>query len=405
MEELRDKLTGAAPLDVGAELQRLGQKAPELLHLRELSLRGVPLICRVQRALDALRLTPCPATAPGPWQPWWTPVPALYAAALLRYAGLGRVGAGEALTPHARDSATIARGLLRRIGFPFTDREHAVALILHQCRPADLISSGAPPETYMRLACRVDLHSLSRLCAADPDAELRPRLEAFCKRAEELGALYGPPAPPVEMQRIADLGFEDADDAHRVANALRYFRLRAGLVEPQWFEERLRQERRRPRGRLNLLIGPAGCGKSRWALENMADTRIISSDRMRTELTGDPADQSQNYLAFQRCMDQVRALLKDGETVTFDATNCSEDLRDMPVQAARWSGAAIHSYFFDVDLETALSQNRTRERQVPEPAIRRHFHLLTPPALYEADWHQVVDDGGRAQLYWPVRPE
>jgi predicted kinase len=226
-------------------------------------------------------------------------------------------------------------------------------------------------------------------------------LETFRARAEELGAFGAPPAPPLTRSDIAALGFEAPAEAHRAANALRYFRLRSGLLEEEWFRERLRWESQQPRGRLNLLIGPAGSGKSMWAQEHMAHTRVVSSDRMRAILTGDPADQSQNYLVFQRCMDQLRTHLKRGEAVTFDATNYMEELRESPIRVARWCAAEIHSYFFDVTLETALKRNEIRSRRVPEQVIRRHYRLLTPPALYEADWQWVVDSEGRLELLWP----
>jgi protein phosphatase len=174
------------------------------------------------------------------------------------------------------------------------------------------------------------------------------------------------------------------------------------MTEPDWFAERLRLEAGRPSGRLHLLIGPAGCGKSSWAESELSGTALVSSDRMREELTGDPNDQSQNYLVFQRCMDRVRRLLGEGREVTFDATNCTESLRSMPVQAARWSGAEVSSYFFDVGVEAALERNRGRARVVPESVVRRHCRLLTPPALYEADRHFLVDAEGRARAYWPV---
>ena len=59
---------------------------------------------------------------------------------------------------------------------------------------------------------------------------------------------------------------------------------------------------------------------------------------------------------------------------------------------------------FDVPLATTLRRNAGRPREVPEPVIQRHYRLLMPPALYEADQHWVVDEAGRARLYWPLTP-
>ena len=347
--------------------------------------------------------------------PWWSPMPAVYAAALFLHAGLPEVGrsdSGRCLSvgggpPHALESARIARAVLREAGVPFVVRQHAAVLVANQRRAPNLPGSGAPAETYMRLACTLDLRALWHLMRAELAAAgsgqnaAAARLDAFRERAEGFGVFGRPHSPPLDARRVRDIGFEGAE-LHRALNALRYFELVARMNEEDWYVERLRLERGRPRGRLHLLVGPAGCGKSSWAQEHLADTVIVSSDRMREELTGDPADQSQNYLVFQRCMDRVREHLRAGEAVTFDATNYSEHLRSMPVQAARWSAAEIVSYFFDVALPCALERNRARPRAVPEHVIRRHYRLIELPALYEADRHMVVDAEGQLSQYWPV---
>jgi len=418
MNKLAENLLGVEPLDLEDLVRRHGDRVPELIPLRERFVGKDSLLALAQRTLDAVRETvpspPAPAAA-GP-RPWWTPFPSLYAAALLMHAGLGalvsgRTPGGDTLPPHARESAKMARAFLRRLGLPFTVREHAVALVLNYRKAENLVGSGAVPEAYMRLACALDLWSLYWLRKAElsvcPQRAFQrhaERIESFGRRAEEAGVLTGPPDPGADAAELGALGFGTPRQAHRAANAMRYFRLRADVADPVWLRERLREEALHPQGRLNLLIGPAGCGKSTWAAEHLADATIVSSDRMRAELTGDPADQSQNYLVFQRCVDKVRALLREGETVSFDATNYMEALREAPVQAARWTGAEIHTYMVDTGLQTALRRNLGRSRLVPEPVIQRHYRLLTCPALYESDQHWVVRQDDETQLYWPVAP-
>ena len=417
MSDLRDSVLSGGPLDLGAALRREAAELPELVPLLELSLAGVPLAELAQRTMDALRLDPpARSESAGACRPWWTAMPSAYADALLSHAGLGclrgaAVSGLGAVPPHARESAKLARAVFGRLGLPFEVREHAVALILSYRQPDNLVAGDAPQEAYMRLACRLDLRALYRLreaeLAAMPESmaqRWRPRLEAFRARAEETGVFGLPPAPPLGAGELTALGYRTARAVHRAANALRYFRLRTGLVDREWLASRLAQESRHPLGRLNLLIGPAGSGKSTWVGEHLTDAPIVSSDRMRVELTGDAADQSQNYLVFQRCIGRLRETLKNGEAVTFDATNYMEGLRALPVQAARWSGAEIHSYYFDLSLETVLERNGRRARRVPEHVIRRQFRLLTPPALYEADQHWVVDERGESRLYWPLDP-
>ena len=418
MKDITDRLLSVGPLDPAEAIASLGDDLPELSVLHEFTWSGVPLLERVGRTMQALREGPRPpAPAPaGPSRPWWAPVPAAYVAALLEHVGLAVVArcrqvAPGRFPPHARQSAKAARSVLRRMGVPFTIREHAVALIRHQDAPRNLVRSGAPAAALLRLACRLEVRSLYWLkraeALANPGAapqDLLGDLEALRARARELDVFGSPPPPPLGAQEVGALGFQRPRAAHRALNAMRYFHIRAGMADRQWFLDRLERESRDPRGRLNLLIGPAGCGKSTWARQHLAEGPTVSSDRMRAELTGDPADQSQNYLVFQRCAEQLRGLLKEGATVTFDATNYMEALRELPVRVARWSGAEISSYFFDVDLQTALDRNRMRPRCVPEHVIRRHLRLLTPPALYESDRHWVVAADGEAALCWPAAP-
>jgi len=383
---------------------------------------GRSLLKHTQALMDAVLDEPPPASpsvADSTMTPWWSPMPAAYVAALFMHAGLPAVAQAPAEAswppwggpPHALESARIAAEALRQMGLPFVVRAHAALLIANQRKPAGLLGSGAPEGAYLRLACLLDLgalHCLKRaelqvargIDAADREKEAS-RLDAFRAKAEQLGVFGRPCAPPLAAEQVARLGLEGRE-LHRAVNALRYFMAVARMGEQDWWAERLALERERPRGRLHLLIGPAGCGKSTWAAEHLAHTTIISSDRMREELTGDPSDQSQNYLVFQRCMDRVREGLRAGEEVTFDATNYSERLRSMPVQAARWSAAEIVSCFFDIAQDEALRRNERRQRAVPERVIRRHYRLITPPALYEADRHMVVDAEGHAAPYWPV---
>lgn len=261
----------------------------------------------------------------------------------------------------------------------------------------------------MRLACRVDMRSLYLLSRAEietargetaaPPAE---QVEAFRQKCRALSIFDGPPEPPLWPDAVAEAGFTEGPARHRVANALRYFRVCQGIADEQQLSDRLGDEGQSAGGRLNLLVGVAGSGKSRWAADNLAETSIICSDRIRAELTGDPADQSCNYQVFQRCTKRIYEVIREGGTATLDATNYREGLRSRPVATARWAGAEICTYFFDVGLAQALGRNRRRKRRVPVEVIRRQWRGLTPPALYESDRHLLVHSAGRAEHYWPA---
>jgi len=412
MNGLLQCLMNAGPLELDRVAAAWGGQLPLLSHIRHTQARDRSLLQATQSLMDALRADPPPEPpdAPEPvLQPYWSPMPAAYLAAFCRYGG-GPTRVETGSIPHReREAAREARDLLRELGVPFAARAHAVALLRHLPKTSSLLRSGASAETYRRLACSLDVRALCRLREAElevwevpGDSPLRARLAAFRQRFEDLGVYGVPPASPVGADEARALGYEEPRERHRALNALRYFELVAGMTERDWHVERLRQERAMPGSRLHLLVGPAGSGKSTWAREHLAETTLVSSDRMREELTGDPADQSQNYLVFQRCMDRVREELKQGAEVTFDATNFTQGLRRMPVQAGRWCGAGIVSYVFDCSLSEALRRNESRDRMVPEDVVARQHRLLEPPALYEADRHCLVRADGGTELYWPA---
>ncbi|NLW51324.1 MAG: AAA family ATPase [Candidatus Brocadiaceae bacterium] len=419
MNTFLKRLLEAERVDLAGALAGAGPDVPAaLLLLAGLTPEKCPLTEHVQAAMDALLADAPPEAAPpeadaeSALSPWWTAMPAAYVAAAFRHVGLAEVctpGAPSARLsrPHARESVRAMREVLRGGGVPFTVREHAASLILGAGRIAR--PGARADETCRKLSCRADLRALyhlerAELCALGRGPHEAPmqRLEAFRERAERCGVFGEPCAPPLSAAEVRAAGFEDPVQRHRVLNALRYFGLVARVDEHDWFVERLQEEPVVPGGRLHLLIGPAGCGKSTWARLHRPEVEVVSTDRMREVLTGDPSDQSQNYLVFQRCMDRLRALLGEGRDVVFDATNYCEAVRALPVQAGRWSGAEISSHLFDVGLAESLRRNLLRPRTVPEDVIRKQYRLLQAPALYEADRQYIVDPDGRLAQYWPL---
>ncbi|MFP4177019.1 MAG: AAA family ATPase [Candidatus Brocadiia bacterium] len=414
MKHLIAKLLGSAPPDPRRLAQHYQPRFSPFSSLLNVNRHGVPLWTVAQRALQILRSNPVkPHSAPHPHlEPWWRPTPAVHLAALLLHVGVQKADTREhhddGLPPHQLESASISRDIMRELGVPFAPRQHATALIRNFRRPADFSDSSTTDSAFRRLACRLDPASLLALYGADmaslpPDIiqKARRRSLRFRVRAEKLGVYRAPPAPRVSCMALEEMGYE-GQALQRIIGALRYFQLCETDLDTDWYRKRAEQELEiNPRGRLHLLIGIPASGKSRWASHHLGHTNIISSDRMREELTGDPSDQSQNYLVFQRCISRMRNLLHEGREVTFDATNYNENLRKDIVEAARWAGAEIYSYYFDISLNLALERNESRDRWVPRQIIHRHWRLLTQPALFEADQHHRVDPHGQCHLYWP----
>ena len=78
-----------------------------------------------------------------------------------------------------------------------------------------------------------------------------------------------------------------------------------------------------------IMVGIPGSGKSTEALalqkayilEGFGETRIISSDDIRSEILNDVNDQTQNDLVFKEVHKRIKQAVKDGVNVIIDATN------------------------------------------------------------------------------------
>ncbi len=305
-----------------------------------------------------------------------------------------------------KESAFIASESIGRENLDYGRKGCLVNLLRHFCIIEGLLGTKGKTNAWKKAACGVDLmgtHILKSclLQAVDLlDDKAEKRLRSFQKRATELGIYGGPPAEyDLEKSGIAPDNLTQ-EERHRMKNAADYFLYADGMSDVELCD-RLHSETAMKKGVLHYLVGPAGAGKSCWAEKALDPDLRVASDEVRGELTGDPADQSQNYLVFQKCADRIRNALHEGKTVVFDATNLNEKYREVAVKTARWSAAAIHSYFFDIDIRTAKERNIMRSRHVPTAVIERHFRELDLPKKYEADYHHVVSKDGQCRRYWP----
>ena len=417
MKALRASLVNLEQLDLDELVNRWPKALRELAAMRDFEWGSRNLLQHAQDILDRLaeRAPEPDAAGRGPMSPWWDGASSLRLAALFRHSALpfasnSNTTEKDFIVSDALASALICRQVLRRAKVPFPVRAHAEALVRNSGQARELVCSEAPEETFMRLACKVNLQSLYSLSRAEleavgPDANRRAldEVEAFREKCTALSIFDGPPEPPVKPDRIAAAGFTDTLEQHRMVNALRYFRVCQGIRDGQHLRERVSREAHMHRGTLNLLVGIAGSGKSHWAEQNLSGSTIVSSDQIRAEITGNLEDQSRNYQVFKLCTERIYEVLREGGTATLDATNYREELRERPVATARWAGAEICTYFFDVSLSRALKRNRSRERKVPPEVIRKQWRGLALPALYEADRHYLVDSGGDVEQYWPVK--
>ena len=75
-----------------------------------------------------------------------------------------------------------------------------------------------------------------------------------------------------------------------------------------------------------VTVGIAGSGKSYWSKEfvkNNPDWRIVSTDVLRKQLTGDVSNQSQNKDVWRIAYAELESYLSENINVIFDSTACN----------------------------------------------------------------------------------
>jgi predicted kinase len=102
------------------------------------------------------------------------------------------------------------------------------------------------------------------------------------------------------------------------------------------------------------------------------DYVYICPDDIRTELTGDPSDQSKNKEVWETTEQRVVEAIHSGSTVVVDATFAHHGQRKSFLEFLRNNGAQkIEGLYVNTPLEIAKERNANRERQVPEHALER----------------------------------
>ena len=132
-----------------------------------------------------------------------------------------------------------------------------------------------------------------------------------------------------------------------------------------------------PADALVLLVGAAGSGKTTLAARHFPAETILSSDALRAEVSGDPANQAVSPIAFRILHDRARRRLAAGQLTVIDATNIVASARGPLRRLAREHGRPVVAIVLDLPAELSLGRNAGRlERVVPESAVRRQQAAL-----------------------------
>jgi Predicted kinase len=130
------------------------------------------------------------------------------------------------------------------------------------------------------------------------------------------------------------------------------------------------------------MCGPAGCGKSSFAMKNFGLTQIVSSDRCRAIISDDESNMEVSKDAFELFYYIIGKRMGAGNAVVADSTALSYDARRRLLQLARENGYYTLLLVFNIPLSRILSQNSMRERNVSRKVIERQYEAFKKSLQY-----------------------
>lgn len=139
--------------------------------------------------------------------------------------------------------------------------------------------------------------------------------------------------------------------------------------------------------KLIILCGLPGSGKSSYAEEFMRDNYIFnddevvlhSSDAIREELFGDPGSQENNALVFETMHKRVKADLKAGKTVIYDATNITRKSRKGVIALAHPTNDTVECHIVWADPHECIRRDSLRDRSVGPEVIDKMLRRWQSP--------------------------
>lgn len=147
---------------------------------------------------------------------------------------------------------------------------------------------------------------------------------------------------------------------------------------------------------LIMMIGIPGSGKSYIAEQIQVEAAtedvevvIHSSDNLREELFGDINDQSNNTELFEELHRRIKADLRDGKSVIYDATNLNKKRRRNFLREIKGIDCKKTCGLILSTIEDCYERNEMRDRSVPSEVIKRMYMSFQPPALEEG-WDDIV---------------
>lgn len=146
-------------------------------------------------------------------------------------------------------------------------------------------------------------------------------------------------------------------------------------------------------GKLNIMVGVPGSGKSTWCKNHIQlGDAYISRDKIRFSYLQDGEDYfSKENMVFNEFIRQINLALKNGKTVYADATHLNKTSRDK-LKNRLSNIDEVNAIVIDVSLETALQRNANRQGRafVPEAVIKNMFETTYTIPTKEEGFDNII---------------
>ena len=268
---------------------------------------------------------------------------------------------------HSLAGMNMVREELRDLGCDLATREAIAALVRFHGRPPYLLEKSEPEREVISLSWFLS----NRLIYLFALADTRGRVTHDTSRAEETLHFWKELS---EEQACYKQPYPFANDQARFL----FFREKLSSLHYTPREEY--------RCRVLLMSGVPGAGKDTWLAQHRPGLPVVSLDEIRSELDVDPGDNQGHVI--QAARELCRVHLRAGQDFAFNATNLTRQLRQRWLNLFADYSARVQIVYLEPLLSTILSQNKSRERDVPEKVIHHLLAKLEPPTLAEA--HELV---------------
>lgn len=139
-------------------------------------------------------------------------------------------------------------------------------------------------------------------------------------------------------------------------------------------------------GKLFVLMGVPGSGKSTWCKNHITNETYVSRDEIRFSLISENDEYfSKESIVFNTFIEKINNALNNGEDVFADATHLNRASRNKIIKQIHAPVEEINVIWIKTPLEEALRRNSQRmgRAYVPESVIRKMFASMESPEFEE----------------------